>query len=119
MKRRGRDERTLKMMANFMSHHEAGMSIPEIAKKYDLTARVVYYRLDEIAEAAGVTRESLLEVIQPPRIGSNWYIKPVEKVDTAEFDEHLVAVRADLGKLQQSVRNSIKICDDFEAQIGG
>lgn len=57
--------RTLKMMEDFMVLHNAGHSIPEIAKMTRVDFATIYRHLDEIAEKNGVTRESLLEVPHP------------------------------------------------------
>lgn len=55
-----RKDRTLAMKENYIALHEAGMSATEIADKYGLANSTVYRALPEIAEKAGVTRESLL-----------------------------------------------------------
>ena len=60
-----RSSRTLKMMGEFMALHNAGHSIPEIAKMNGVDFSVVYRKLGEIAEKNGVTRESLLEAPHP------------------------------------------------------
>lgn len=118
MKKSNKHERTLKMMENFMQHHNDGMTIKQIAQKYDLVLSTVYKNLQTIADKAGVSRESLLEVVHSPHILSSWVDKPVEKVDSMEFGVQITAVRAEVGKLQQSVRNSIKTCENFEKRGG-
>ena len=60
-----RSSRTLKMMGEFMALHNAGHSIPEIAKMTRVDFATIYRHLDEIAEQNGVTRESLLETPHP------------------------------------------------------
>lgn len=57
--------RTLKMMEDFMVLHNAGHSIPEIAKMTGVGFSTIYANLDEIAAKNGVTRESLLETPHP------------------------------------------------------
>lgn len=54
-------ERTLKMRQEFMELHQEGLNIKEIADHFDLSTGTVYALLDEIATAAGVSRESLLQ----------------------------------------------------------
>ena len=61
MARKGkRDERTLRMMENYVKHHEEGMSVEEIANFYGITSMTIYNRLGEIAQVNNVPRESLL-----------------------------------------------------------
>ena len=114
-KNRRVDESTLKMMNHFMEDHNNGMGIPEIAKKYKLSTTTVRKYLGEIAEKAGVTRESLLERVHKPHIFVDRLLdKPVEKISTKDLDEHVKAVRAGISKIQQSVRESIKECKTFD-----
>lgn len=46
---------------NFMRHHENGETIKETAARYRVSYAGLLYHLDEIAEANGVKRVSLLE----------------------------------------------------------
>ena len=55
-----KDEKTMKFIKNFIAERESGLSIPEIADKYFISKRHAYNLLQEIADANGVTRESLL-----------------------------------------------------------
>lgn len=64
-------ERTLKMKQKFMELHKQGLGIDEIAQQFDLNPSTVYHCLDEIATAAGVTRESLLQRPHGPHLGYN------------------------------------------------
>lgn len=57
-------ERVHVMKENFMALHEAGYSIPDIAKKYNLNNSTVYRCLQEIADANGVNREDLLQIVR-------------------------------------------------------
>lgn len=59
-------ERSQRMKKEFMMLHEQGLSIPEIAERFKLSADTVYRKLQEIAEANNVTRESLLQVVREP-----------------------------------------------------
>ena len=49
-----------------MALHQQGYYIAEIAKKYELSPCTVYLHLQEIADANGVSRESLLQVVRTP-----------------------------------------------------
>jgi len=53
-------ERVNLMKENFMKLHEEGKSIAQIAATFGITGRAVYLNLQSIADANGVTRESLL-----------------------------------------------------------
>ena len=71
-------ERTKLMKENFMSLHNRGLMISEIAQKYNLSDQTVYNSLQAIADANGVSRESLLQVIKTP--SDKAYAREVEKV---------------------------------------
>lgn len=60
-------ERMRLVKANFMELHQQGLSIPEIAEKYNLGRATVYHALQTIADANGVSRESLLQIVRKPR----------------------------------------------------
>lgn len=57
-------ERVRRMKQDFISLHEQGYSIPEIAKIHKLAWGTVYRHLQEIADENGVAREELLKVIR-------------------------------------------------------
>lgn len=59
-------ERMRLVKANFMELHQQGLSIPEIAEKYNLGRATVYHALQTIADANGVSRESLLQIVRKP-----------------------------------------------------
>ena len=65
---KGKDERTLKMMKEYVGLFEEGLGPKEIAEKFDLDPWTVYHYLGEIAEEAGVPRESLLKQPQDKHI---------------------------------------------------
>jgi len=62
-------ERTLQMKRSFMKLHEKGLGVREIAEQFNLSLYTVYSALGEIAQAAGVTRESLLQRPHGPHLG--------------------------------------------------
>lgn len=59
-------ERMRLMKENFMELHQQGFTIPEIAEKYNLGKATVYHTLQDIADANGVSRESLLKIVRTP-----------------------------------------------------
>lgn len=59
-------ERVRQMKENFMELHMQGFSIREIAEKYNLSPRTVYQRLQDIADANKVSRDSLLQIVRTP-----------------------------------------------------
>lgn len=60
-------ERVHKMKEEFMSLHNNGKTIPEIATMFHLHYTTVYDHLEEIAKENGVDREDLLKVVQAPK----------------------------------------------------
>ena len=54
-------ERVTLMKENFMSLHNQGYTILQIAEKYGITRVSIYHYLAEIAKKNGVDRDSLLE----------------------------------------------------------
>lgn len=79
-------ERTIQMKLHFMELHEDGKTIKEIAAKYNITARSVYLHLQEIADENGVSRESLLDMVQKEHDVSKKHVrKKCEKVDPEEL----------------------------------
>lgn len=55
------DERTLKMKEEYVKLFNEGLSPKQIAKIFGLSSWTVYHYLGEIAEEAGVPRDSLLK----------------------------------------------------------
>lgn len=105
------NERTLRMMEEFIALHEEGLSIPEIAKHFDLSTTTVYTNLDKIAEKAGVTRESLLErPFEADHSGRNF--TQVKPVDPAKFRKHHTAATVEIDCLIQTIGQTI---EDYES----
>ena len=103
-------ERTLKMMENFISLHNEGYSIKDIAEKYDLSVSVVYRRLGAIAEKAGVSREELLEKhFVADHSGRNF--APVKPINKTKFDESFAMLMAGVDSIQLQIRNTIEDID--------
>lgn len=64
-------ERVREMKKRFMELHNNGARIPEIAEMFQLSDWSIYHHLQAIADANGVTRESLLQVVMPKGIKKN------------------------------------------------
>lgn len=80
--------RRKKLIENFMVDHEAGLTIAEIAKKYQVSKSTVYTSLQEIADKNGVTRESLLEKIII-RSKETCYSRQYCKVELKNLEEEI------------------------------
>lgn len=53
-------ERIIQMKQQFMTFHNKGWTITEIAEHFHVTTRSIYYNLQEIADSNHVSRQSLL-----------------------------------------------------------
>lgn len=81
-------ERVKQLIDNFMTYHNKGLSIPEIADEFGLTSRTVYLRLQEIADLNGVDRTSLLTVPHKPHVISSRVKKLHKDVNPVELQEN-------------------------------
>ena len=75
-----RTQRVRNLVNEFMTYHNEGYSINEIADFFDLHFTTVYANLEEIAQKNGVSRESLL--VHPHTISSSHIPFKREKIDT-------------------------------------
>ena len=104
-----RTERVQQMMQNFVRHwKEDNMSVSQIAKRYGLSETIIYLRLAEIAERAGLTRDELL---QRPKVAVSTTSCDREKLDRVQFDqvkeelEQLIGLTTEtLDELQQFLK---------------
>ena len=71
------------MMEQFMSFHKEGLTIGEIAKRFEISPCRIYGLLQQIADANGVERKELLERVHSPHILTS---KPGAR-DRADFEE--------------------------------
>ena len=97
-----RTQRVERLFKEFMQYHNAGYSIKDIAKVFEVDFSTVYNNLQEIADANGVTRESLLER------GSSSHEKPhqffsKEKVDVSNLQKEFKKAEEDLETLISSI----------------
>ncbi|MDO4752627.1 MAG: hypothetical protein Q4A36_00065 [Candidatus Saccharibacteria bacterium] len=87
------NERTLKMKREFMTLHEQGFSVKDIAKKFDLNPVTVYANLSDIAKANGCTRESLLRQVHQPPLTYDRQFMPVKEVDVGKYQAKFSSLR--------------------------
>ena len=101
------DERTLKMMENFMQLRREGYSIQEISKMYGLSWSTVYGRLEEIARMNGVTREDLLDQpISADHSGRNF--APVKKIEATDLINKIEAVIREVEEVMEQINLTIE-----------
>ena len=103
-----KSERTLRMKRNYIRLRALGMGPVEIAKKYDLDVSTIYKSLDEIAEANGVSRESLLERPHSEHVCRERQFAPVEPVDLTEFRGHFDASIQEIDGVKATMKQEIK-----------
>ena len=97
------NERTLQMKAHFMELHRKGLTIPQIAKEYNLSTPTVYACLQEIADQAGVSRESLLE--RPHNKHATFIRKDtkLKPVDVESFNHHYETAMAEIAAMRKVI----------------
>lgn len=102
------NERTLWMKENFMDLHHEGLSIKEIADKYELSVSTVYRSLQEIADANDVSRESLLKVLRTPT--TKFYREEKERISVQkeEFQKGFAEAENILVTLIQRIDETLK-----------
>ena len=90
-----RTQRVEKLIREFMQYHNDGYSILEIAKLFEVDFSTVYNYLEEIANANGVTRESLLER-KSSQHESLHSVFAKEKIDATNLKKDFEMVEKDL-----------------------
>lgn len=102
------NERTLKMKQSFISLHDQGMSIKDIAKEFGLGLSVVYKNLGEIAISANRDRASLLGQPHKPHLTYDHQYAPLKKVDVDEYRQKFTALKANCRELKQLLTDYIE-----------
>ena len=111
-----KNERTHKMMKQFMKLHLQGLSIAEIAAKFKLSKNTIYDNLEEIARKEGVTRESLLQKVQPTRYvpGSIHAKTPV--IPEGTFRADVDAMMQSIEGIQKTMSEGLKTIEETSKQ---
>ena len=112
-----KNERTLQMMKNYVSLHDGGMSPRDIAKKFDLSYWTVYNALQEIADSAGVTRESLLERPHSEHQPFERISEPVKPINVKVFSERFQNALGIMGEFKEMVDMAIEDAEKFEESL--
>lgn len=101
-------ERMRCLKDQFMGLHEQGFSILEIADKFNLSRSSAYSALQEIADANGVTRASLLQEVHTPTEVA--YQKEFQKVqvDVSSIEEQFEKAGNEIEKLIKSIDETLK-----------
>lgn len=112
-----KNERTLKMMSNFTKLHLQGLSIAEIAAKFKLSKNTVYGYLDAIAEKEGVTRESLLEKVQPTRYVPSSIHAKTPIIPEGTFRADVSAMMQSIESVQTTMSESLRSIEENSAMM--
>ena len=109
-----KNERTLQMQQNYVRLHEQGLSPIEIAKVYDLSAWTVYNSLQEIADKAGVSRESLLMRPHAEHQPFERISEPVKPVKVEAFRERFQNALDIMSEFREMVDLAIETAEEYE-----
>lgn len=103
------NERTLQMMENFIPLRNENHSIKEIAEMFHLSPYTVYAHLDEIAQKAGVSRESLLyRVIDADHSGPRKNTREIKPIDRKQFDQSCEDAIENISKIREQLKGIIE-----------
>ena len=98
-------QRMKDMKKNFMSLHEQGKSIAEIAKIYSLSQFSVYTNLQKIADANNVPRESLLAVVHSPH--SSFTRQKKEDFDYKKIQEYASSINNQIDSIIAAIDQAL------------
>ena len=102
------DERTLKMMENYMTLRRKGLSNHEIAQEFNLSDWTVYNRLGQIAEKEGVTREELLDKPIYVRYVTNRNFTPVKPISREKFNDSFTLLLNEVDSICAEISKTIE-----------
>lgn len=100
-------DNTLQMKKEFVRLHRKGMTVKEIAERFDLSTWTVYHYLGEIAEENGLTREELLSKPKKPAV-KNATAYLVEEIDYCIPGGIIIEV-----KRRKSTSDEIKLLSSY------
>lgn len=110
-------ERTFKMMESFMSLHNEGHSIDEIAKMFDLSSSTVYKKLGEIAMNAGVNREDLLKKpFTADHSGRNFAL--VQPIDRTAIQQSIDSLSTEINNLNNEIEKIVNNIEVMNKLLG-
>lgn len=101
-----KSERTLRMKKEFITLHNQGWSLKRIAYHFDLDSSTVYRHLQDIADAAGVTRESLLDIPRAKHVTHEHRFAPVAPVDLTNFRQNFQQALKDFDHIITTIATS-------------
>ena len=110
----GKDERTLQMERECVELHNQGLMPKEIAQKFNLSRRTVYNSLQKIADEAGVSRQSLLEIPHKEHAKYDVEKKNDVPVKIEELNKKIDKVIAGLNELLDEVNFTIMEMEELE-----
>ena len=104
-------ERVKIMKEGFMTLHNNGKTINEIAEHFKVSTWSVYNNLQDIADANGVTRDSLLTRVNKSHDVTKRTLRPQEKITPIELNESFFKM---LHEVDQLIENIDEILEDEE-----
>lgn len=104
-------ERTRMMMSQFMSLHNQGYSISQIAEKFNLSKPTIYKYLEQIAQQEGVSRESLLQEIHT---SPAYWLREEQrvKIDIDQLSKNFIIAETALNKIISQIDLLLTDCDE-------
>lgn len=112
-----KSERTLRMKEEFITLHSQGWSLKRIAYHFDLDSSTVYRHLQDIADAAGVTRESLLDIPRAKHVTHERSFAPVAPVDLTNFRQNFQQALKDFDHIITTIATHIAASEQDAQQI--
>lgn len=104
-------ERTLRMKGEYSNLHMQGYGPQDIAKKFNLSPCTVYSHLQEIADANGVSRESLLV---SPHISHAPRGKPYNPIKPLDIDDLILSTEKTIEEATKLSKSIEKYLDEQE-----
>ncbi|MDO5451603.1 MAG: helix-turn-helix transcriptional regulator [Candidatus Saccharibacteria bacterium] len=98
-----RDKRTLKMKEEYVSLFNEGLTPKQIADKFGLSSWTVYHHLGEIAERAGVPRDSLLKRSCDSANDHGSLPRPISLAGVSEFRQYHQEVMESAAKMHNYI----------------